>query len=131
MRSRMVRLLCVAVLAFSMLTPTTALASSQNYSIFIPKYGDVWTDGYLLNYQKKFGAKLYYSGGKNIAMQMHRYDTRQALGTEVVMSPGGSGAPLKQLWYNNTATRYVVVRLNSVFGVVVDVIAQGTWYWNY
>lgn len=130
MSARLRFVLCtvlLVVLAF----PTVAMASSENYSITIPATGNVYTKSYSLNYGYDFGVRHRYSGGKDIVMQIVNASTYSGIGPSEVVSPGGDSAPLTHLWYNNTYTRTVRVRLNSAIGVVVTVLAQGTWYWNY
>lgn len=126
-RKLVVALLFVSVL----LVPAFASAASQNYAYTIPATGDVYTTSYSLSGGYDFGVRHRYSGGKNIVMQVVRANDYIALGSSKIVSPGGSSAPLTNLWYNSGLTRSVRVRMNSAFGVVVTVLAEGTWYWNY
>ncbi len=104
-------------------------ANQEDYDISVPAFSDAWSRNYLLNNGRLFETRLWASGGKNIAMQICRADTRAALGSTVIVSPGGARTAL---WRNDTGiNRWVVVRLNSVLGVVVTVRAQGTWFWNH
>ena len=118
--------LLVSLVGFS----NSALAANQeNYDISVPAFGNAWSHNYLLNNGRLFETRLWASGGKNLAMQICRADTRAALGSTVTVSPSGA---LTALWRNNTGiNRWVVVRLNSEAGVVVTVRAQGTWFWNH
>jgi len=118
--------LFVSLVGFS---PSALAANQENYDISVPAVGDVWSRNYLLNNGRLFETRLWASGGKDIAMQICRADTRAALGSTVTVHPSGA---LTTLWRNNTGIdRWVVVRLNSVAGVFVTVRAQGTWFWNH
>ena len=50
----------------------------------------------------------------------------------MTVAPGGATAPLTDLWYNSAASAKTVrVRMWTSLTTVVEVLAQGTWYWNY
>lgn len=125
------RVAAIVLFLVLLLSPAFAAAASQNYSYTIPAVGDVYTTSYSLTSGLDFGVRHRYSGGKDIVMQMVRASDYLSLGSSKTVSPEGADAPLINLWTNSGMSRSVRVRMNSAFGVVVTVLAQGTWYWNY
>lgn len=104
-------------------------ASQESYDVSVPAFGNAWSREYLLLNGRLFETRLLASGGKDVAMTICRADTRANLGNPVIVSPSGT---LTTLWRNTTGVdTWVVVRLNSVFGVIVTVRAQGIWFWNH
>jgi len=131
MRHRIVRLIAATALLASVATPAFA-ATYQNYSIILPRLkGDVYTSAKTVSAYSDFGVKHKYSGGVDVNFQV--CDTQHnPLGPIVRIKPGGSAAPRVDLWYNNSSSaRTIVVRMEAAVLKVVEVLAEGTWVWNY
>lgn len=121
--------LCITLL----LTPAVAsgfqASSSSEYDISVPAFGNAWSREFLSEEDTKFQTRLIASGGKNIAMTVcNSTDRSQELGPVTIVSPNPDA--FYNLLINESFDRLVAVRLNSVFGVIVTVRAQGVWYWN-
>jgi hypothetical protein len=131
----MKRILFVAVLA-AVLVGGSALqavaATTQSYSIVLPRFGgSYYTSSKTVSAYRDFGVKHKYSGGKTVNFQVVDVQ-RNVLGPRVAVAPGGSSAPLTDLWYNASASsKPVCVKMWTSLTTAVQVLAEGTWYWNY
>jgi len=131
----MKKIVIVSMLALALALGSTApafAATTQNYSIIVPRFQvDTYTSAKAVAGYKDFGVKHKYSGGKPVRFAVCN-TSRQPIGSTVTVYPGGAYAPLTDLWYNSTAsTRYIVVRMDSARFNTVDILAEGTWVWNY
>lgn len=121
----------VAVLVLGVAAPALA-ATYQNYSIVLPRFkGDIYSISKPVSAYKDFGVKHKYSGGYKVNFQVCD-SQKNPVGPTVKVSPGGSTAPLTDLWYNNSSSsRSIVVRMENATSTYVRVLAEGTWVWNY
>lgn len=131
----MKKVIVISMLALALAFGSTAsafAASTQNYTIIVPRFQvDKYTTSKAVAAYKDFGVKHKYSGGKPIRFAVCN-TSRQPIGSTVTVYPGGAYAPLTDLWYNATAsTRYIVMRMDSARFNTVDILAEGTWVWNY
>ncbi|MHB1135589.1 MAG: hypothetical protein ACYCXR_09150 [Coriobacteriia bacterium] len=131
----MKKITIIAMLALALAFGSTAsafAASSQNYSILVPRFrADKYTTAKAVSAYRDFGVKHKYSGGKPIRFVVCN-TSRQPIGSTVTIYPGGVYAPLHDIWYNATAsTRYIVVRMDSALFNTVEILCEGTWVWNY
>ncbi len=136
--------MCTA-LAVALMAPSVAAASESAYSIYVPASGNVYTDTvleppsstldtfYLDYFTKRLGTQYKYGGGKAMAFQGVVPSNHATWDREVVLTPGGSGATTKFIcdMYPGTIRGYIACRLNSALGVIVEVLAQGDWVYNY
>lgn len=132
MSKRSIMVLFMAIAVFFAVSVPALAASSQNYSIVLPSMGqDYFTSSKTVSAYKDFGVYHRYSGGKTIHFTV--CDTaHNPLGAEVAIAPGGSSAPLVDLWYNSSSSsRTIVVKMETPWNCFVSVLAEGTWYWNY
>lgn len=129
-RSVMVVALAMALFATSV-APALA-ASTQKYTLVLPRFGgSYYTSTKTLSVYRDIGVKHLYSGGKSVNFQVCD-SQKNAVGPRVTVAPGGATAPLTDLWYNSSASAKTVrVRMWTSLTTVVEVLAQGTWYWNY
>jgi hypothetical protein len=109
-----------------------AFATNQNYSVILPRFGAAYyTSGKTVSGYRDFGVKHRYSGGKTVNFQMCD-SQRNVIGSKIAVKPGGSSAPLVDLWYNDSASsKTVCVKMTTSLTTAVQVLAEGTWYWNY
>lgn len=131
----MKKIVVISMLALALAFGSTASAfavSTQNYTIVAPKYkGDIYSGEKAVSAYKDFGVKHKYSGGKSIRFVVCN-TSKQVIGSLHTIAPGGSSAPLEDLWYNDTASkRNIVVRMDSASYNVVKILCEGTWVWNY
>lgn len=107
-------------------------ATQQSYNIVVPRFGgDAWSSTKTVNPYKDFGVKHQYSGGWKINFTVCD-TTGNPLGPTIGVNPGGSSAPLVDLWYNgSSSSKTIKVLLETLWYCPVDVLAQGLWYWNY
>ena len=121
----------IALIAAVMATPCFA-ASTQNYSITLPRFGGTtYTSTKTVSAYRDIGVKHRYSGGKTVNFQVCD-SQRNTIGPRVAVAPGGTSAPLTDLWYNGTASpKTVCVKMWTSLTTIVQVLAEGTWYWNY
>jgi hypothetical protein len=131
----MKRSILTAALAAVLLTAGVAnahAATSQSYSIVLPRFGGTYyTSTKTVSAYRDFGVRHRYSGGKTVNFQV--CDSQgNAMGSKVAIAPGGSAAPLVDLWYNAAgSSRSVRVKLWTSLSTAVQVLAEGLWYWNY
>ncbi|MBN2247989.1 MAG: hypothetical protein JW733_04755 [Coriobacteriia bacterium] len=131
----MKKVIAIALLALVLALGSTAsafAASSANYSIIVPRFqADKYTTAKAVYAYRDFGVRHKYSGGKPIRFAVCN-TSRQQIGSTVTIYPGGTYAPLTDLWYNATAsTRYILVRMDSATFNTVEILCAGTWVWNY
>lgn len=131
----MKKIAIVAMLALALALGSTAsafAAASQDYTMIIPRFQvDKYTSAKAVSAFRDFGVKHKYSGGKAIRFAVCN-TSRQQIGSTVTVYPGGTYAPLTDLWYNATAsTRYILVRMDSARFNTVEILCMGTWVWNY
>lgn len=121
----------VAVLMAGFVAPATA-ATSQSYSIVLPRFGGTYyTSGKTVSGYRDFGVKHKYSGGKTVNFQVCDAQ-RNTIGSRIAVAPGGSAAPLVDLWYNDGGSaKTVCVKMWTSLTTAVQVLAEGLWYWNY
>jgi hypothetical protein len=107
-------------------------ATSQSYSIVLPRFGGAYyTSTKSVSAYRDFGVKHRYSGGKTVNFQVCD-SQRNVVGSRIAVAPGGSSAPLVDLWYNNSASsKTVCVKMWTSLTTAVQVLAEGLWYWNY
>lgn len=107
-------------------------ASTQKYTLVLPRFGSAYySSAKTLSAYCDIGVKHAYSGGKTVNFQVCD-SQKNAVGPRVSVAPGGSSAPLTDLWYNSSASsKSVRVKMWTSLTTVVEVLAQGTWYWNY
>ena len=129
-RPVMVVVLALALVAASAV-PALA-ASTQQYSLVLPRFGgSYYSSSKTLSAYRDIGVGAAYSGGKSVNFQVCD-SQRNAVGPRVTVAPGGPTAPLTDLWYNSSASeKSVRIRMWTSLTTVVQVLAQGTWYWNY
>lgn len=120
-----------AVLALGSATPAAAV-NSQNYSIVLPRFGSAYySSAKTVSAYRDYGVRHRYSGGKTVNFQVCD-SQRNVIGSRVAVKPGGKSAPLVDLWYNNSASaKAVCVKMTTSLTTAVEVLAEGTWYWNY
>jgi hypothetical protein len=131
----MKRLTITAILAVVLIlgSVSPALAvSSQDYSIVLPRFGSAYyTSAKTVPAYRDYGVRHRYSGGKTVNFQVCD-SQRNVIGSKVAVKPGGTSAPLVDLWYNNSASsKAVCVKMTTSLTTAVQVLAEGTWYWNY
>ncbi len=128
---KLVVMALLAVMALGIL-PANAFAANQNYTMTLPRLGvKTYSSIKTVAAKKDFGTKLKYAGGKTVNMQVCD-SSRNPMGSSVSVRPGGSAAGLVDLWYNSASSqKAVVVKVWSSLTTVVQVLAEGTWYWNY
>ncbi|MHB1016490.1 MAG: hypothetical protein ACYC2X_01175 [Coriobacteriia bacterium] len=131
----MKKITIIVMLALALAFGSTAsafAATSANYSIVLPRFkADKYTSAKAVSAYKDFGVKHKYSGGYPVRFAVCN-TSRQPIGSAVTIYPGGAYAPLHDIWYNSTAsTRYIVVRMDSAVFNAVEILAEGTWVWNY
>lgn len=119
------------VLVMGSVAPALA-ASSQNYSIVLPRFGGAYyTSAKTVSAYRDYGVRHRYSGGKTVNFQVCD-SQRNVIGSKVAVKPGGKSAPLVDLWYNNSASAKTVrLKMTTSLTTAVAVLAEGTWYWNY
>jgi hypothetical protein len=123
----------VAVLAFALVAGATpCFATNQNYAITLPRFGTAYyTSAKTVSGYRDLGVKHRYSGGKTVNFQVCD-SQRNVIGSRVAVPPGGTAAPLIDLWYNDaSSSRTVCVKMWTSLTTIVQVLAEGTWYWNY
>lgn len=120
-----------AVLILGSVSPALAV-SSQNYSIVLPRFGSAYyTSAKTVPAYQDYGVRHRYSGGKTVNFQVCD-SQRNVIGSKVAVKPGGKSAPLVDLWYNNSASpKAVCVKMTTSLTTAVQVLAEGTWYWDY
>jgi len=125
-------LMAAAMAVYSVAVTPAFAASTQNYSITLPRFGSAYyTSAKTVAAYRDFGVKHRYSGGKTVNFQVCD-SQRNTIGARVAVAPGGSAAPLTDLWYNPAASsKTVCVKMWTSITTVVQVLAEGTWYWNY
>ena len=123
-------LLCVGIIAASAVSAFAA--SSQNYTIVIPRLqADYYSSAKTVSAYRDFGVRHKYSGGYPVRFAVCN-SSRQPIGSTVTVYPGGSSAELTDLWYNSSASsKTVLVRMDSSRFNLVNLVAEGTWIWNY
>lgn len=134
---------CMALVA-AMAFPALAQASESAYSIYVPAAGNVYTDTvggssstartfYLSAPTKRLGTQYKYGGGKSMAFQGCVPGNHATWSASIVIPPSGSGASTHEIakMYPGTTSGYVAASLNSALGVIVTVLAQGDWVYNY
>jgi hypothetical protein len=128
---RLVLLAAIVMALAATATPCFA-ASTQSYSITLPRFGSAYyTSAKTVSAYRDFGVKHRYSGGKTVNFQVCD-SQRNTIGSRIAVAPGGSAAPLTDLWYNEAASaKTVCVKMWTSITTVVQVLAEGTWYWNY
>lgn len=130
----MKKIFLVAVLALALAfgSVASAYAASANYTIVVPRLrADIYTSAKTVSAGKDFGVRHRYSGAYPVRFAVCN-SSRQAIGPVVTVNPGGSTAPLVDLWYNDSASsKTVLVRMDSSKLNYVKIVAEGTWYWNY
>lgn len=130
----MKRIICaafVAVLAMGVFASSAMAVNSQPYTLVVPRFGGSEYSSYKTVYNgKHFGTFHRYSGGKSVIFQP-MYSAATPAGPSVLVSPGGPSAPWTRLWYNGSGSaKSIMIRLKTLTLTPVDVLAQGTWYWN-
>lgn len=120
-----------ALLALGVAATPALAASSQDYSFVVPRFGGAVYSSYkVVSAAKNFGTYHRYSGGKSLYFQP-MYGTGSAAGSAVLISPQGPSATWQRIWYNNSSTsRSICIKIRTTSLTPVDVLAQGTWYWN-
>ncbi|MCL2503630.1 MAG: hypothetical protein FWE94_03350 [Coriobacteriia bacterium] len=121
----------LAVMVAAALPTNAFAASNEGYTITVPRVGAQYSANKTVTARKDFGTRLRYSGGKTVNFQI--CDTQKnGIGPTVCIKPGGAAAPLIDIWYNSSASsKAVKVKLWTSATTIVQVLAQGTWYWNY
>ncbi len=132
----MKRLLIVACLASVMVLGSVvsayAAASTANYSIVLPRLkADKYSSTKTVAAKKDFGVRHKYSGGYPVAFTVCN-TAKGAIGPKVTLYPQGADASLADLWYNgSSSSKSIMVRLESAKVNGVEILAEGTWRWNY
>lgn len=131
----MKKITIIAMLALTLAFGSTAsafAATYDSYSIILPRFqADKYSSEKTVNAHTDFGVKHKYSGGKPVRFIVCN-TSKQPIGATVTIYPGGSSAPLTDLWYNDSASaKKIVVRMDSAKWNSVEILAQGTWVWNY
>ena len=131
----MKKITIIAMLALALAFGSTAsafAASTANYSIIVPRFqADKYTSEKSVSAYKDFGVRHKYSGSKAIRFAVCN-TSKQPIGATITIYPGGSSAPLTDLWYNDSASaKKIVVRMDSAKFNTVDILAEGQWVWNY
>jgi len=131
----MKRLIVVVAVAAAVLAggvTTAHAATSQSYSIILPRLGgSYYTSTKTVSAYRDYGVRHRYSGGKTVNFRVCD-SQRNVVGPKVAIAPGGSSAPLVDLWYNSAgSSRTVCVKMWTSLTTAVQVLAEGLWYWNY
>jgi hypothetical protein len=131
MKRLTISVIMAAVLTMGLVTPAMAV-SSQNYSVILPRFGSAYySSAKTVSAYRDYGVRHRYSGGKTVNFQVCD-SQRNVIGSRVAVKPGGKSAPLVDLWYNNSASaKTVCVKMTTPLTTAVEVLAEGTWYWNY
>ena len=122
----------MAIVALSASVMPAHAATTQDYSMILPRFGAAaYSSAKTVSAYRDFGVRHKYSGGKTVNFQV--CDTQKnTIGSKIAVKPGGSSAPLIDLWYNSTASsRNICVKMTTSLTTAVQVLAEGTWQWNY
>ncbi|HSK47414.1 MAG TPA: hypothetical protein VLA05_05345 [Coriobacteriia bacterium] len=129
---RLVFAAALAALVFSSTAAPCLAATTKGYSVVLPRFGSAYyTSTKTVSAYRDYGVKHRYSGGKTVNFQVCD-SQHNTVGPRVAIAPGRSDAPLVDLWYNGSASsKSVSVKMWTSLTTAVQVLAEGTWYWNY